>query len=74
MGIGELLVHTYDITHGLGQDWQPPRALAQAVVARLHPDAPAIDDPCALLLWSTGRIDIDGLDRVDTWVWRAASR
>jgi hypothetical protein len=74
MGIGELLVHTYDITHGLGHDWQPPRDLAQAVVSRLHQDDPAIDDPSTLLLWSTGRIDIDGLDRVDRWVWRAASR
>jgi uncharacterized protein (TIGR03083 family) len=74
MGIGELLVHTYDISHGLGHDWQPPRDLAHAVVARLHPDAPVVDDPSALLLWSTGRIDINGLDRVDEWVWRAASR
>jgi hypothetical protein len=74
MGIGELLVHTYDITRGLGHDWVPPRDLARAVVSRLHRDAPAVDDPSALLLWSTGRIDIDGLDHVDEWVWRAASR
>lgn len=73
MGIGELLVHTYDITHGLGQAWWPPRDLAQMVVSRLHDEVPAVDDPSALLLWSTGRIDIDGLHHVDGWVWRAAS-
>ncbi len=74
MGIGELLVHTYDITRGLGHDWRPPRDLAQAVVSRLNGGAPAADDTSALLLWSTGRIDIAGLDHVDDWVWRAASR
>ncbi len=74
MGIGELLVHTYDISHGLGHDWRPPRDLAQTVVSRLHQDAPAVDDPSALLLWSTGRIDIDGLDRVDEWLWPTTSR
>jgi hypothetical protein len=73
MAIGELLVHTYDITRGLGSDWLPPRDLAQAVVARLHEGGRMVDDPSALLLWSTGRIDIAGLDHVDDWVWRAAS-
>jgi hypothetical protein len=74
MGIGELLVHTYYITCGLGRPWRPPRDLAQAVVSRVQEGAPAIDDPSAQLLWSTGRIDIAGLDHVDDWVWRAASR
>jgi uncharacterized protein (TIGR03083 family) len=74
MGIGELLVHTYDITRGLGHERHPPRPLAQAVVERLVDGAPAVDDPSALLLWSTGRIDIGGVDRRDEWVWRAALR
>ena len=74
MGIGELLVHTYDISHGLGHDWRPPRDPRKPSWRCLHPDSPAVDDPSALLLWSTGRIDIDGLDQVDTWVWRASSR
>lgn len=74
MGIGELLVHTYDITQGLGHDWRPPSGLAQAVVDRLPDGPPAVDDPLALLLWATGRSELEGHDRVHEWVWRAASR
>ncbi|QYG95134.1 hypothetical protein HC251_23700 [Iamia sp. SCSIO 61187] len=74
MGVGELLVHTYDITQGLGHDWRPPPALAAVVVERLHAGSAALDDPADVLLWSTGRIEIEGLDRVDDWVWRAAAR
>ena len=73
MGIGELLVHTYDITRGLRHDWRPPGDLAGTVVSRLRRGAPAIDDASALLLWSTGRIDIPGLDHVDDWLWRGAA-
>jgi hypothetical protein len=72
MGVGEMLIHTFDITRGLGVDWRPPNDLAQAVISRLHDGAPATDDPSAQLLWSTGRIDVPGLDHVDNWVWRAA--
>ena len=43
-----------------------------ALCAILPPDLEA--DPSALLLWSTGRIAIEGRERVDRWVWRAASR
>jgi uncharacterized protein (TIGR03083 family) len=73
MGMGELLVHTYDIARGLGDGWRPPPDLAQTVVSRLLDGAPAVGDPSDLLLWSTGRIDLPGLDHVDRWVWRAAS-
>jgi hypothetical protein len=71
MGIGELLVHTYDITSGLDVDWRPPAHLAQVVLARLMPEVPH-DDAAARLLWATGRIELDGLVRVRDWVWRAA--
>jgi hypothetical protein len=73
MGIGELLVHTYDIASGLGVDWRPPASLADVVLARLMPDAPP-DDPAAALLWATGRIDLDGQPPVDEWVWRPGDR
>jgi hypothetical protein len=72
MGIGEMLVHTFDITRGLSVDWRPPTDLAQAVISRLQQGAPAIDDPVEQLLWSTGRIDRPGVDHVDSWVWRAS--
>ena len=72
MGIGEVLLHTYDITRGLGFEWELPAALAQLVVSRLIEHAPAVDDPAAALLWATGRIDLPGLARVEHWVWHAA--
>jgi uncharacterized protein (TIGR03083 family) len=73
MGIGELLVHAYDIAHGLGIDWRPPRELAEVVVSRLI-DTPYTDEPTSLLLWATGRTDLPRRPRVEEWVWRAAVR
>jgi hypothetical protein len=72
MGVGELLVHTYDIASGLEVDWRPPAPLAEVVLARLMPDAPP-DDPAATLLWATGRIELDGRPPVGDWVWRPAA-
>jgi hypothetical protein len=71
MGIGELLVHAYDIACGLGVDWRPPRELAGVVVSRLL-DATYGDDPTSVLLWATGRGDLAGQERVKDWAWRAA--
>jgi uncharacterized protein (TIGR03083 family) len=71
MGVGELLVHAYDIASGFGIDWRPPRALAHVVVSRLL-DISDADDPSTLLLWATGRVDLPGRPRVEDWVWRAA--
>jgi hypothetical protein len=71
MGIGELLVHTYDIANGFGIDWRPPDELAEVVVSRLF-NMSYPDDPASLLLWATGRVDLPGRPRVEAWVWRAA--
>jgi hypothetical protein len=71
MGVAETVVHTYDITQGLVVDWLPPAALCAAVLRRLFPDAPA-GDPVPVLLWSTGRGDLDGRDRRTSWTWKAA--
>jgi hypothetical protein len=71
MGVAETLVHTHDITQGLGVGWRPPESLSQLVVDRLLPNAPprrASD----VLLWATGRADLEGRPRVSEWVWRAA--
>jgi hypothetical protein len=70
MGIAETLVHTWDITRGLGIDWRPPTEPSRAVLGRLFPDAPA-DDP-EVLLWATGRGELDGYARRTSWSWRAA--
>ncbi len=72
MGVAETLLHTYDITQGLGVPWLPPEPLCAAVLGRLFPDAPP-GDPVRVLLWSTGRAELDGHPRVTSWVWKAAA-
>jgi hypothetical protein len=73
MGVAETLLHTRDITQGLGVAWRPPASLCAAVLARLFPAAPA-GEPVDVLLWSTGRGDLAGHPRVTSWVWKAAVR
>ena len=71
LGVNETLVHTHDITAGLGIDWRPPESLSRAVLDRLFPDAPA-GDPAQVLLWSTGRVDLPDRPRPSSWVAKAA--
>ena len=71
LGVNETLVHTHDITEGLGICWRPPDSLCSAVLARLFPDAPD-GDPVQVLLWSTGRTDLPGRPRPTSWVAKAA--
>jgi len=71
MGVAETVLHTHDITLGLGLRWDPPARLCAGVLRRLFPDAPA-GDPVAVLLWSTGRGDLAGHDRRTSWTWKAA--
>ncbi|MFG2905956.1 hypothetical protein ACGF13_12935 [Kitasatospora sp. NPDC048286] len=71
MGVAETLLHTHDITQGLGVDWLPPAPLCAAVLDRLFPDAPP-GDPVQVLLWCTGRRELDSLPRRTSWTWKAA--
>ncbi|NJC85735.1 maleylpyruvate isomerase N-terminal domain-containing protein [Planosporangium mesophilum] len=71
LGVNETLMHTYDITQGLGIDWLPPGPLCAAVLARLFPDVPP-GDPVQVLLWATGRVELDGRPRVTSWFMKAA--
>ncbi|MFH8569160.1 hypothetical protein [Streptomyces sp. NPDC017993] len=71
MGVAEVLLHTKDITVGLGAQWQPPTSLCAAVLSRLFPDAPT-GDPAQVLLWCTGRGELEGRPRRTSWTWRAA--
>ncbi|MFF2349853.1 maleylpyruvate isomerase N-terminal domain-containing protein [Kitasatospora sp. NPDC058115] len=71
MGVTETLLHTHDITLGLGLEWRPAERLTAAALARLFPDAPA-GDPVDVLLWCTGRGELDGRPRRTSWRWRAA--
>ena len=71
MGMGEVLVHTFDIATGLGVDWRPPDVLAALVVERLLPEPPpgAAGD---VLLWATGRTPLGDRPPASSWVWKAA--
>lgn len=39
LGVAEVVLHTYDITRGLGVDWWPPARSSSRILARLAPDA-----------------------------------
>ncbi|HWS33092.1 MAG TPA: maleylpyruvate isomerase N-terminal domain-containing protein [Actinoplanes sp.] len=72
MGVNETLVHTWDVTQGLGIGWSPPADLAAGVLTRLFPDAPS-GDPGEVLLWCTGRIALPGHPRrTEEWRMRVA--
>lgn len=71
MGTAETLLHTHDITGGLGVPWRPSAPLCEAVLRRLFPDAPP-GDPVRVLLWCTGRGDLPGRPRRTSWRWQAA--
>jgi len=71
MGVAETLLHTHDITRGLSVDWLPPGPLSAAVLDRLFPTAPP-GDPTQVLLWCTGRGELDGLPHQTSWTWQAA--
>jgi hypothetical protein len=71
MGVAETLLHTFDITQGLDEPWLPPANLAAGVLRRLFPDAPP-GDPVPVLLYSTGRAELEGRPRLRSWVWHAA--
>jgi hypothetical protein len=71
LGVNETLIHTHDITQGLGVSWRPPEPLCAGVLARLFPDAPG-GDPVDVLMWSTGRTDLPGRPRPTSWIPKAA--
>jgi hypothetical protein len=71
MAVAETLLHTVDLTRGLGVEWSPPADLCAGVLARLFPHAPA-GEPVPVLLWCTGRGDLPDRERLTEWVWKAA--
>lgn len=71
LGVVETLVHTTDITGGLGIPWQPPAELSALALYRLFPDAPP-GEPGAVLLWCTGRTALGALPRRASWNYRVA--
>ncbi|WP_446220687.1 maleylpyruvate isomerase N-terminal domain-containing protein [Micromonospora sp. IBHARD004] len=73
MGVAETVLHTYDITCGLGVTWRPPPQLCAGVLRRLFPEAPTGDAP-EVLLWMTGRAALGDRPRRTSWSWQAAIR
>lgn len=69
MGIVELLVHTEDLSRGLGFPWQPAATLCTRVLAHLFPYAPRGHEPWPTLLWATGRIALGERPRPQDWRW-----
>ncbi|WP_328540147.1 maleylpyruvate isomerase N-terminal domain-containing protein [Streptomyces sp. NBC_00344] len=74
MGVVETLVHTHDLADGLGLAFSAPDGLCARVLARLFPDAPRSTEPWPTLLWATGRGELPGRPRLDTWRWYGAPR
>lgn len=73
MGCDEILLHTADITTGLGIDFKPPEELCGRVLARLFPWAPTDVGHWESLLWANGRIPLAGSGPQDTnWRWHCA--
>lgn len=73
MACTELLVHTYDITQGLGVAFEPPAELCARILARLFPWVTDIEDAWPTLCWASGRISLPGRDDVAAdWWWQCA--
>ncbi|MGW4563491.1 GNAT family N-acetyltransferase [Streptomyces sp. NPDC004561] len=69
MGIAEVLLHTHDMTEGLGLSYEPPAELAEAVLTWLFPHVQPGPAPWPTLLWATGRGELPGRAPVTGWRW-----
>lgn len=73
MACDEILVHTWDISCGLGVSFDADRDLCERVLRRLFPWAPAQQDPWLDLLWANGRVELPGQARLaPDWYWHCA--
>ncbi|MEU7049990.1 GNAT family N-acetyltransferase [Streptomyces eurythermus] len=70
MGIAEVLLHTHDMTQGLGLPYEPSADLAESVLAWLFPHVQPGPEPWPTLLWATGRGELPGRAPVTEWRWR----
>jgi hypothetical protein len=72
MACTELVVHAGDVAADLGLPWTAPPDVADAVLARLFPWAPADGHPEQTLRWATGRVGLPGLETITSWRWHCA--
>lgn len=69
MGIAEVLLHTHDMTRGLGLPYRPAEELAEYVLTYLFPHVQPGPTPWQTLLWATGRGELPGRTPVTEWRW-----
>ncbi len=55
MACNELLVHTYDVTRGLGLPYEPAEELCRLVIEHCYPDQDDQRPAWPLLVWLSGR-------------------
>ena len=74
MGCDEVLVHGWDLAHGLGFDFSPPGRAVERTLRRLFPWAPGRDeaDPWDALLWANGRSGLGERKPEKDWLWHNA--
>jgi uncharacterized protein (TIGR03083 family) len=70
MGIVETLVHTEDLSRGLGFTWAPPAELCARVLDHLFAEVPRGHEPWPTLLWGTGRLALGERPRQQIWRWQ----
>ena len=69
----EFLIHTHDISTGMGKPLEIPEPIATKLVARLFPWAPEGEAPVSALLWANDRIQLPGIDPIgNDWYWQCA--
>jgi len=73
MGVLETVVHTADVTRGLGLEYRPDPGLCARVLGRLFPDVEPASDPWTTLRWATGRTALPGRPRRVGWRWSNAA-
>ncbi|MFF0015746.1 GNAT family N-acetyltransferase [Streptomyces sp. NPDC005374] len=69
MGVAEVVLHTHDITEGLGLTYEPPAHLPEYVLTRIFPEVQPGPDAWRTLLWATGRGDLPGRAPRTEWKW-----
>lgn len=69
MCVTEAMLHTHDITRGLGLPYEPPADLAESALAWLFPHVQPGPAPWPTLLWATGRGELPGRAPVTDWNW-----
>lgn len=69
MGVTEVLLHTHDVSEGLGLSYDPAPELCDFVLTRIFPHVQPGPTPWSTLLWATGRGELPGRAPVTHWRW-----